>query len=346
MPLKPQYLRTDAQRTAARVSVMSVAVLLVAVLFIAGLGTVVVSAIKGDGGNSSLAAASGDGPFPAQAELVARAWLTAEPSPIPVSAELDVDMGRDADVDDPTLGFSLGDRVRSRASVYPNAYQYTYNLIPNPGAESPPENGQQLVFNVGNADGNPILLDYPSIIPTNTGAGTATARVNTRALGQTASLGPSGQSAVQNWVAAFTRDNREALSDLTGDPEAGDYIGLSPAGEPGRGTIVGSFVHPTIEGVVVSKVRFQVEYETGGTATLTYLVAVSGLDRAEPFVIAWLPDGSAPGNLTPYLNRAVTVSDADETPVPDGETPASDTTVTTVPSTTAPAKTTTTKKGS
>ena len=160
--------------------------------------------------------------------------------------------------------------------------------------------------------------------------------MNTRALGKPASLGATGQTAVQNWIGAFARDDREALSRLTGDPEAGDYIGLSPAGEPGRGSVVGAYLHPTLEGVVVAKVRFQVEFPSGGESTLSYLVAVSGLDRAEPFVIAWLPDGSALENLTPFINRAVTVSDAETTT----------TVTTTVTSTTKPVGTATTKKGS
>lgn len=336
MPLQPQYLRTDAQNAARRSSIASAFVMLVTAVLVGALGAGVVSLLAGKGGDGTEVASSGDGAFPGQAELVARAWLSGEPSPIPVSAELDVDMGRDGEAADPTLSFLLGDRIRTRPSAYPGAYQYTYNLIPNPGSENPPKNGQQLVFNVGNVDGNPILLDYPSIIPTNTGTGTATARVNTRALGKPASLGATGQTAVQNWIGAFARDDREALSRLTGDPEAGDYIGLSPAGEPGRGSVVGAYLHPTLEGVVVAKVRFQVEFPSGGESTLSYLVAVSGLDRAEPFVIAWLPDGSALENLTPFINRAVTVSDAETTT----------TVTTTVTSTTKPVGTATTKKGS
>lgn len=343
MALRSRTVKTSGDSRSTRAAVGWLAILVIATIILGSIAAMIASSGGNSGGDPSGAA---KGNYPASAELVALAWLNAEPSPIRHGRSVDPAMGRDPESENPSMGLRLGSLVSVTPSVY-GSELYSFSLVPDPEAAEPAEAASQLVIPIASANNAAVLMGLPSLMPSLNSQGEVGVTNKAPLLGDQESLGNNGQAAIERWVGAFVRNDKETLTTLSGDPKSGTYNGMTPSGEPGRASIGAVVQHPTIPQLLVATVNFDVVYPDESTAAFSYLVGVYGSEeRAEPYVVAWMPDGVPPAKMSLYMNRvapATSRSTTTTTTIPvDGETP-DESTVTTV--VVEPVATTAKKKG-
>ena len=287
-----------AKRSSAAVLRVRLAVVLAVLLFSSAAGVFSACAwllAPGRGSSTTVDAT----PVPqarAEAELVLRSLLRAEPFTVPLADGVGNDpTGQQAAA--PAVlngyawsGFDVEELVSSKKRSVFEIHRFVVSSTDPPGLFD-------AFVTLSLTPSGPVLATYPSLMPTRSPSVDGT-RVDYSEFDKAPVSGPV-QARVVEWLSAFAADTGTDLFAFSGDNTAGVYRGLGGF-TAHDGTILSSVNHSGGEFLVVrAGVRL---VSANGYAMYNELDLLIGSHTTpRPYVVAWGPAGSGNG-LRPYVN--------------------------------------------